>query len=382
LTSECNPDELIGLIPSAGKGLRMRPLTDSMPKSLIKIQGKTLLERAIEDLKIIGVEKIIIVTVYLKEKVRDFIGNHDFGIPIEFVDQKKQKGLAHTIAVSSNHLNHNFVLFCPDNIYTDINDLKQAKKLFFEYSPKVLQPVTVTPTQQKSRSIFLTGKLRNLAPNLFDNAKVGLGGGMPMYSTGITFFSIDALDYLPDFNGLKKEHEFPDFLYEIFAKKPFLVYLMKGKRYDFSEPKDIDDYVRLKTSLESPEKEGVSSILISKDRKLLLHLRDDKPTIPYPGVWALFGGSVNKNENSYEAIKREIKEEINFDLVNFGLFREFVHNKKREYAFVGEIDKDLEALTLKEGQEMRFFEPNKINDLEIRPDDKKTLEMYIKDAFL
>ena len=61
---------------------------------------------------------------------------------------------------------------------------------------------------------------------------------------------------------------------------------------------------------------------------------------------------------------------------NFGLFREFVQNNKREFAFVGELTATLDQLTLSEGQGMNVFYPSQLNELQIRPDDKETLEEY------
>ena len=61
---------------------------------------------------------------------------------------------------------------------------------------------------------------------------------------------------------------------------------------------------------------------------------------------------------------------------NFGLFREFVQNNKREFAFVGELSAELHELTLAEGQGMNLFYPLQLQELLIRPDDKETLAEY------
>jgi 8-oxo-dGTP pyrophosphatase MutT (NUDIX family) len=48
--------------------------------------------------------------------------------------------------------------------------------------------------------------------------------------------------------------------------------------------------------------------------KYVLQLRDDKPEIPMPGMWSLFGGSVDKNEDHCSGIIRELKEELNLSI--------------------------------------------------------------------
>lgn len=42
----------------------------------------------------------------------------------------------------------------------------------------------------------------------------------------------------------------------------------------------------------------------------LLHLRDDKPWIPHPGCWSLFGGAVDDDELPEQAMRRELREEL------------------------------------------------------------------------
>lgn len=56
------------ILLAAGMGTRLRPITNETPKSLIKINGKPLIERQIEFLKEVGIQDIIIVTGYLNEK--------------------------------------------------------------------------------------------------------------------------------------------------------------------------------------------------------------------------------------------------------------------------------------------------------------------------
>ena len=69
------------------------------------------------------------------------------------------------------------------------------------------------------------------------------------------------------------------------------------------------------------KKKGVVIIIENEKGEILLQLRDDKPTIPYPNKWVLFGGRAEENESFEEAIKREMQEEIELDLKTFKLFR-------------------------------------------------------------
>jgi choline kinase len=61
------------VILAAGIASRLKPLTDNTPKCLLKVAGKCILERAIENLIATNNHEIIIVTGYLEDKIRDFI---------------------------------------------------------------------------------------------------------------------------------------------------------------------------------------------------------------------------------------------------------------------------------------------------------------------
>ncbi|WP_232220425.1 NTP transferase domain-containing protein [Legionella tunisiensis] len=57
------------MILAAGQGTRLRPLTNNMPKCLVQLCGKSLLQRQIDTLKICGIDSIQIVTGYCSENI-------------------------------------------------------------------------------------------------------------------------------------------------------------------------------------------------------------------------------------------------------------------------------------------------------------------------
>lgn len=75
------------MILAAGLGTRLRPLTDSTPKALIKIKGKTLLEIAINNLVKNGFDKIIINIHHHAQQVIDYINQNKFDAQITISDE-------------------------------------------------------------------------------------------------------------------------------------------------------------------------------------------------------------------------------------------------------------------------------------------------------
>ena len=77
------------LILCAGYGKRLKPLTLTEPKPLLKINEITLLENCINLVKFLGIEKIIINTFYLKEKIENFIRTKKFNLDIQVITDGK-----------------------------------------------------------------------------------------------------------------------------------------------------------------------------------------------------------------------------------------------------------------------------------------------------
>lgn len=77
------------LIFAAGLGTRLKPLTDTLPKALVPIAGKTLLEHVILKLKSAGFDEIIINIHHFPDQIIEFLkANDHFGIRIEVSDER------------------------------------------------------------------------------------------------------------------------------------------------------------------------------------------------------------------------------------------------------------------------------------------------------
>ena len=88
---------------------------------------------------------------------------------------------------------------------------------------------------------------------------------------------------------------------------------------------------------------------------MLLLLRDDIPTIPYPGMWDIPGGHVEPGETPFDCIVREMKEEMGFDLTGHRLFARIKFPDRIEHTFWKHANLDLDRIHLTEGQRLCWF---------------------------
>jgi len=79
------------MILAAGLGTRLRPITNSIPKALVKVDGSTLLEGAIRHLAGFGIQEIIINVHHFADQILEYlVHNNNFGLDIAISDERDQ----------------------------------------------------------------------------------------------------------------------------------------------------------------------------------------------------------------------------------------------------------------------------------------------------
>jgi len=96
------------MIFAAGLGTRLKPITDTRPKALVEVCGKTLLERQIEELQAAGFNEIVINIHHFAQMIRDYLAaNNNFGADIYLSDESDELrdtggGIKHASALLDN----------------------------------------------------------------------------------------------------------------------------------------------------------------------------------------------------------------------------------------------------------------------------------------
>jgi len=104
------------VILAAGKGTRLRPLTETIPKPLVLVAGKPLLDHIIDALPS-AVDELIIVTGYLENKIKDYCGSEYKGRKVTYVHQEEQKGTAPALWLCKDLLKGRFLFMFADDIH-------------------------------------------------------------------------------------------------------------------------------------------------------------------------------------------------------------------------------------------------------------------------
>jgi len=76
------------MIMAAGLGTRMRPLTERVPKPLIEVHGKALLDHVLDHLRAAGVRKVVVNVHYLPDALEEHLAAHGSGLAIVISDER------------------------------------------------------------------------------------------------------------------------------------------------------------------------------------------------------------------------------------------------------------------------------------------------------
>jgi len=136
------------LLLAGGRGTRLRPLTDTMPKPMVPIMNVSLLERNILRLKSSGVKEFVISTCYRPTYICNRLGDGSkYGVKIHYVHENTPLGTAGAVKNAAKHFTDTFIVLNSD-IVSDIN---VTKLIEYHKSKKAVATIAVTyvddPTQ-------------------------------------------------------------------------------------------------------------------------------------------------------------------------------------------------------------------------------------------
>lgn len=112
------------IILAAGKGSRLRPLTDACPKPLVKVCGKPLIDHIVTALPS-AVKELIIVVGYRGDMIKEYCGETFHGRPVTYVEQTEINGPAKALWLAKDLIKGRFLFMFADDIHGK-DDLARA----------------------------------------------------------------------------------------------------------------------------------------------------------------------------------------------------------------------------------------------------------------
>ena len=114
------------VILAAGEGRRLRPFTETLPKVMLPVANKPVLEYVVDAVKKSGINEIVMVVGYKKEVIMEYFKNYK-GAEITYVVQDKQLGTAHALLQAKKQITDSFIVLSGDNIIDQKSILKLIK---------------------------------------------------------------------------------------------------------------------------------------------------------------------------------------------------------------------------------------------------------------
>ena len=173
------------IVLAAGEGSRLRPFTESMSKVMLPIANKPILGYVIDALTQSGIEDIVMVLGYKKERIMDYFGDgKKFGANIRYVFQEKQIGTGHALLQAKEELDDETIVLAGDNVI-------DAEILSSIVSHKGLALLYIKHDKPSKYGVVTVDK--GLIKDICEKPKKDIGN---LISTGIYKFSRNISDEL------------------------------------------------------------------------------------------------------------------------------------------------------------------------------------------
>lgn len=176
---------MIAIILAGGRGSRMAPLTDTLPKPMLKVLDKNLLEWKLEALPE-SVTKVVFVVGYKKEVIMNYFGSQWKNIPITYIHQEILDGTAGAVFLCKEYVENRALILNGDDIY-EKEDLENL--VAYDYGILVMDQGE-EGLKRKGQAVEKNGLLIG-----FNEGSMQTGTPSSLISTGAFIISSAYFDY-------------------------------------------------------------------------------------------------------------------------------------------------------------------------------------------
>jgi UDP-N-acetylglucosamine diphosphorylase / glucose-1-phosphate thymidylyltransferase / UDP-N-acetylgalactosamine diphosphorylase / glucosamine-1-phosphate N-acetyltransferase / galactosamine-1-phosphate N-acetyltransferase len=244
------------VILAAGKGTRMRELTRAVPKPMLKVQGRPILEHILEGLIAAGIREVCVITGWRAEAVEDHFGDgRRWGVAIRYARQEVQDGTGKAPELAKRFVGDEDFLLTYGDILVRPETYQQMIQRF--RAAEFSGVVTVTGSEDVTKGgLFFFDEdfcLRHLVekpgPEQLEQLRQAgwlVAGQTAWYNAGIYIFQPALFEFTARLNKSPRgEYELTDALAEMIASKHKLAGLpIPGRWVDVRDPEVLAELER------------------------------------------------------------------------------------------------------------------------------------------
>ena len=176
-----------------GEGTRLRPLTYSMPKTMVPILNRPFLEHMLKYMKSHSIDDVVLALCYLPDHIRDYFGDgSDHGVKLTYVVEGSPLGTAGAVKNVAQHLDETFFVFNGD-VFTDMN-LTAMLEMHRKKSAKAT--IALTPVEDPTMYGVVEADTNNRVKRFVEKPKRE-AVTTNMINAGTYILEPDLLDYIP-----------------------------------------------------------------------------------------------------------------------------------------------------------------------------------------
>lgn len=225
LGEQFNPRLSKAVVLAGGKDEAMQPLTLEIPKAMIPVKGRPILEHTIEWLKSAGVTEIAIVVGHLGDKIKThFLDGNRFGVRITYIDEGKPKGTGGALKLTKDFVGTDTFLFLYSDVLIDL-DIKDFLAFHEEGGGLVTLALTSTDDPSSYGAVRLSG------PNIveFREKPISTHNTSRLVASGVHMVEAGVFNELPRKRSFSLEQEvFP----KLAEDGKLRGYVFSGKWFD------------------------------------------------------------------------------------------------------------------------------------------------------
>ncbi len=181
-----------GVLLAGGRGTRMRELTKDLPKPMLHVQGKPILQHIIEGMMTAGIEEVLLVVGWRSDVVSEYFGDgSDFGIQIGYATQATQDGTGRVVELARDFCGADPFLLSYGDILLDPSNYARLTSP----APDVEAIISVKRTDDASKggAVFVNGKFEMI--DLREKPQPGEPTS-PWYNAGVYAFRPSIFDFI------------------------------------------------------------------------------------------------------------------------------------------------------------------------------------------